>query len=123
MRFECPHEKWADCFIDVPDEWLGLHSQRYQQAGELVTAKGLRGATADFVRNLTILDHWNLPGLPANNPEGWDILQTPLPLIGWVNAVVTPLFLACFTIPKNSSSPSSPMEKGTSAAPTVSTET
>ena len=123
MRFDCPHEKWAECFIDVPDEWLGLHSQRYQEAGELVASKGLRGSTADFVRNLTILDHWNLPGLPANNPPGWDILQTPLLLIGWVNAVVTPSFLACFALPKNSSAPSSLTRKGTTVEPTELTET
>ena len=104
MRIDSPFEQWPDAWIELPDEWLGLHAQRYAEAREKSDGK-LSGAPADFAAFLGLLDNWSLPGL-TGPPDKWDYLALPLPLIAWVNSTVRPAFMGNFLIPKNSSAPS-----------------
>ena len=102
-RVDCPLSEFPDAWIDLPDQWLGEHAQRRDEAMSN-SPEGTGITLMSFAVALALLENWNLPGL-SGNPEKWDVSQLRLPLIGWVNQIVLGEFNACFEIPKVSASP------------------
>jgi hypothetical protein len=101
-RYDCPREGYEECYIELPDEWQGKHSYRYDEA----TAKADKEWSASiqtFSVALALLDDWRLPGLEGN-PEAWDFGAMSLSIIGWVNGVVIRDYMDCFVVPKVSPS-------------------
>ena len=99
-RHDCPREEYAGSYIELPDEWLGEHSYRYDEA--MAKAKDIEGETLrTFSVALALLEDWRLPGLEGN-PESWDFAKLPLSIIGWVNGVVIRSYMECFIVPKGS---------------------
>ena len=103
-RYQCPREGYQECYIDLPDEWLGEHSYRYGEAIEKAD-KAWSDTLQTFAVSLALLDDWRLPGLEGN-PESWDFAKLPLSVIGWVNGVTMGSYNQCFIFPKVSPLPS-----------------
>lgn len=104
-RRDCPWPQYSGAYIDLPDEWLGLHARRRDEAVEKARAAGLSSTIRDFAVSMALLDDWHLPGLNGN-PDRWDFDQVGLPLIAWVNSETLIDFSSCWAIPKNSLPPS-----------------
>jgi hypothetical protein len=103
MRVDCPWPEWPDSYIVLPDEWVGDHSRRYDEAVAEVERQELSGATLrNFAVALALLDDWRLPGLEGK-PELWDFSQIRLEIIGWVGTLVVSEYWKCFAVPKDSS--------------------
>lgn len=108
-----PRYEWDDfpeSYIDLPDQWLGIHAEKRDQAMERGREEGFTGTLLSFFAALELLEDFRLPGFEGP-PQNWDIRQTPLPIIARVNAAVWDSFSACFKIPKNGSGPSPTSEK------------
>ena len=104
-RIDCPLPGLEDAFVVLPDEWLGLHAQRRDQAVREAAAYDSNTLTL-FAISLAIADDWGgLPGLNGK-PENWDFAQVKIPVIAWVNETVLVDFNKAFIVPKNSLSPS-----------------
>lgn len=115
-RVGCPYPKWSAAWIELPDEWLGLHIDARDRA---VVAAGERGVEAytlqRFAAALALLEDWGeLPGLDGQ-PDRWDFFKVPAPIIGWVIGEVLDDFQEAFEVPKDLSSPS---QSGPSERPT-----
>ncbi len=104
QRLDSPIPQHADAWIELPDEWLGKHATRRDEAVESANEQGLSGTLGNFAVSLALLDNWSLPGL--NGPaDKWDFEKLPLSIITWVNgATITP-FLAASSFPLLSSMP------------------
>ena len=103
--------EWDDypgAFIELPDEFLGRHVKLYRQAMDAAEEAELPMLLARFTTAIHLLDDWKLPGVPGQNPDNWDIDQTPIQLMARVNDVTLRTFNACFDVPKGSSEPSQP---------------
>ncbi|HUW78766.1 MAG TPA: hypothetical protein VMV52_08475 [Candidatus Nanopelagicaceae bacterium] len=105
----CPFPKWAKTEITLPDEWLGIHAQRRDEAAQAGIKSGLSEKSAtlfQFALSLALLDDWKgIPGLDGP-PENWTFVDVPLEIIGWINVVCLGEFAACFEVPKKALSPS-----------------
>jgi len=113
-RYDCPREGYEESWIELPDEWLGDHSHRYDEAIKKIQPEW--GETVKtFAVSLALLDDWRLPGLEGN-PDTWDFAKMPLSIIGWVNGVVMRDYNACFFVPKVSPSVSRNGQKATTPA-------
>lgn len=113
-RFDCPHEGYEAYYIELPDEWLGEHSYRYEEASSKVEDKW-NATIRTFSVSLALLEDWRLPGLEGN-PESWDFAKMPLSIIGWVNGIVIRSYMDCFIVPKGSPSLSQNGQKETQTA-------
>ena len=103
-RVECPLPVYAEAFVILPDEWLGEHAERRDEA--VRKGQELGPTLRQFAVSVALLETWgNIPGLDGN-PEQWDFEKLPLDLIAWISASVTLDFNQCFVVPKVSSSPS-----------------
>ena len=102
-RLDCPFI--AGGWIGLPDEWLGKHIQRRDQAIE--KARELKSDTlARFAASLAILEDWGgLPGLDGNT-DNWDFTLISARLINWIKQKVEADFLSTFLFPEISSPPS-----------------
>ena len=105
----CPFERWNDLEIVLPDEWLGIHAQRRDEAAEASIESGLDKKSVtlfQFALSLALLDDWKgIPGLDGP-PENWTFEDVPLEIIAWINIVCLGEFMACFEVPKKVLSPS-----------------
>ena len=105
----CPFPKWNQVEVELPDEWLGIHAQRRDEAAVAARKTGLDEKSItlfQFALSLALLDDWRgIPGLDGP-PEKWDFEEVPLEIIGWVNQVCLAEFMSCFEVPKKVSSPS-----------------
>lgn len=102
----CPWPKWAKASVVVPDEFLGIHAQRRDKAVDEAEKNELNSTLTQFAVSLALLDDWShIPGIDGP-PEQWDFTEIPLEMIAWIIEAVLVPFLACFEIPKASSSPS-----------------
>ena len=99
MRIDYPH---GDGWIELPDEWLGAHARRRDEAIE--KSKALPATWLEFAVAMSLLDDWQLPGLPKNT-DLWDFNVMSLRMMAWVKITVLESFAACFKIPKNSLPP------------------
>lgn len=97
MRVTSPYS--PEHYIDVPDEWLGKHARRHDEAAE--RGKDLPPTWRDFAVAMALLDDWNLPGLPKN-PELWDFEGLNLHVMMWVKTAVLSSYYDCYKVPKNS---------------------
>lgn len=104
-RVGCPNPKYPKAFVELPDEWLGIHAQRRDEAAEQAEKQGHADTLTQFAVSLSLCDEWRIPGLEGK-PENWDFLELPLDMIDWVNSVVLSDFAKAFYVPKVSSSPS-----------------
>ena len=103
-QIDCPITNYPGAYIVLPDQWLGYHAQRRDQAVE--AAQNYKSGTmTQFAVSMALLEEWNIPGL-AGNPEKWDFTKLDLSIIAWVNEVVLSDFAKALTVPKGSSSPS-----------------
>ena len=101
MRIDCPWPEFEDSYIVLPDQWLGAHSARYDEA--LEKARELPSEVLrKFAIALVLLDDWRLPGIEGN-PDNWDFEQMRLELLAWVGTTVWVSYWQCFTVPKVSS--------------------
>lgn len=89
-------------WIQLPARWKGEHADRRDEAVELARELGLGNTNATFAVCLSLLDSWNLPGLPNGQIDGDGIRELDLGVIAWVNQTVWPDYQRCFVIPKNS---------------------
>jgi hypothetical protein len=85
-------------YIDVPDEWLGKHARRHDEA--VRKAKDLPATWRDFTAAMALLDDWHLPGVPKNSDE-WDFDEMSLPVMVWVRETTLGSYYECYKIPKN----------------------
>jgi hypothetical protein len=95
-KIDCPFIEGA--FISLPDEWLGKHAARRDEAISQSREKKLPDSLARFASAMALLDDWSLPGL-TGNPENWDLLCVPLNIIGWVSLEVLGDFFGCLNSP------------------------
>ena len=102
IRYDCPREGYEEFYIELPDEWLGEHTYRYDEATDKAKSEW-SDALQSFSVALSLLDDWRLPGLEGN-PDTWEFEKMPLSVIGWVNRTVIPSYMACFIVPKGSPS-------------------
>lgn len=100
----CPLPEFSEAWIELPDEWLGIHAQRRDEAVSKTegTPIGQSVTLVQFAVAMSLLENWG--GIPAlnGNPEQWDFTLLPLPLIGWINKTVLDDYLTCFEFPKAS---------------------
>ena len=117
-RIDCPLPDLEDAFVVLPDEWLGLHAQRRDQAVREAARYDSNTITL-FAISLAIADDWGgIPGLDGK-PENWDFTKVKIPIIAWMNESVLTDFNKAFIVPKNSLSPS---PSGSMAIPEEKTE-
>jgi hypothetical protein len=100
MVLTCPD--FNDVTITIPDEWLGRHAMRHEQAQD--SGKEMPAILRDFAVVMALLDDWNIPHMPAN-PDEWDIEKVPIRVMVWAREVVFKSFYKAFEVPKNSSAP------------------
>lgn len=101
-RYDCPREGYEEFYIELPDEWLGEHVYRHDEAIEKAD-KELPPTLQSFGVSLALLEDWRLPGLEGN-PQTWDFNKMPLSVIAWVNGVTLRSYNECFIVPKVSPS-------------------
>lgn len=98
----CPWPQYPDCTIELPDEWLGEHAQRRDQAIEAAAEYKSESITRLSVA-IALLENWsNLPGIDGP-PEQWDFTQVPLEILSWLDEAVLGDFAKALTVPKVSS--------------------
>lgn len=106
-RFDCPVEGHTSAYVVLPDEWLGKHALRRDDA--LKAISNLENKTVELsnaIMAVCLADEWDgIPGLEGNDPDGWRVEETPLVLLNWLAQVVIADFNASFIVPKNSSEP------------------
>ena len=100
MRIDYPH---GDGWIELPDEWLGAHARRRDEAIE--KSKALPATWLEFAVAMSLLDDWQLPGLPKNT-ELWQFDLLSLRMMAWAKITVLESYAVCFRVPKNYSPPS-----------------
>lgn len=120
MRIDCPFENWPDAWIETPDEWTGEHANKWDEALRLGHEAKLPHTWRTFSCATAVLTDWgNIPGMNGN-PDKWDFVKMKLPIVAWINDVLTTEYGRNFVIPKKkqSSSPESLLksEMMTSAA-------
>ena len=99
-RFDCPLDEFEGVWIELPDEWLGEHATRYDQAIE--DSRKLNSATmTNFAVALAIAEDWRIPGLEGK-PEAWDFGKINLSVISWISKVAITDYLMAVNVPKNS---------------------
>lgn len=86
----------------LPDEWLGEHAERRDEA--IRKSQELGPTLKQFAVSMALLEDWGgISGLDGN-PEQWDFTKMPLDVIAWISETVTIDFNQCFIVPKVSSS-------------------
>lgn len=107
----------ASITITLPEQWLGDHLIRYEQATkaadlaqgamppEVMSGMPTPGIISDFVVALCILDDWTIPNMPANM-RAWRVDKVPLQVMLWVRHTTMTSFKEALVVPKNSSAPS-----------------
>ena len=104
-RIECTLPRYEGGYVILPDEWLGIHIQRRDEAVEAAAKYNSRSLT-QFVIALALAEEWGgFPGLEGD-PQTWDVSKFPAALIFWFNRAVTWDFLLDGAIPKEPSSQS-----------------
>ena len=106
-RVQFPGADYPDAYVILPAEWLGAHLLRRDEAVRAAQAHPHANATLTVATvALALADEWGgIPGLSGDDPAHWDLTQTPLPLLLWLEVVVWRDFLMTFEVPKNSSAP------------------
>ena len=98
-----PYTAW----VEIPDEWLGAHLLRRDQA-----LKALEPYRADITLwraalSLVLADDWGgVRGLEGRDPAQWDLTITPVAVLEWLCESVFDDFARCFVVPKAPSAPS-----------------
>jgi hypothetical protein len=99
-KIECPYGGW----IGLPDEWLGIHLDRRDQAAH--SAEGLSNSQRQFAIAMVLLEDWSdLPGL-TGNPKKWDFNKIPAKLIVWLLTTILSDFDQVYHVQKKSLAPS-----------------
>lgn len=99
-----PYPLDENLYITLPDEWLGSHAMRYEKAREKASDYDMPGLLKDFILVVSILDDWNIPGMPAN-PDAWDVSQVPIKVMAWARKIALDSYRDAFAIPKKKSEP------------------
>lgn len=105
-QVDCPWGGW----IGLPDEWLGEHARRRDEARERLneqaelTKKKLPATWQNFIVAMAVLEDWDIPGL-TGNPEKWDLAAMPWAVLDWLPMVVFASIASAQQVPKNSSAP------------------
>jgi hypothetical protein len=105
-KIDCPIEGQEECWIGLPDEWLGRHILRRDQA--LAKIRESKQESELFIRfsiSMALMEDWKLPGL-GGNPEQWDLEQVNLTVMLWVSEAVLSDFGTALLVPKARSAPS-----------------
>ncbi len=106
-KIPCPAGGW----IGLPDEWLGSHALRQDEARK--KAETLPGAFQTWAVALALLEDWGeLPGLDGR-PESWDFSQKSWPLMNWIAQQVLTDLSRSLRVPK---APSARLPDGSKAA-------
>ena len=99
-RIQCTLPGYESAWVDLPDEWLGEHLRRRDEASR-AASKYRDGKITIAAISLCIVDDWGgIPGLEGKNPAGWDFLKLPIVLMVWLESVVFDDFSKVFTVPK-----------------------
>lgn len=106
----CPVEDYNDTdkqgnpvyWIRLPGRWKGEHADRKDAALAKAQELGFGETNRTFAVCLSLLDSWNLPGLPNGDITAEGVHDLDLSIIAWVNMTVWPDYQRCFLIPKNS---------------------
>ena len=102
-RIQCALPGYESAWVDLPDEWLGAHLARRDEAVR-AASKYRDGKITIAAISLCIVDDWGgIPGLEGRDPAQWDFLKLPIVLIVWLESVVFEDFAKAFTVPKASS--------------------
>jgi len=102
-RIQCALPGYEAAWVDLPDEWLGRHLARRDEAVR-AASKYRDGKITIAAISLCIVDGWGgIPGLEGRDPAQWDFLLLPIVLIVWLETVVFDDFAKAFTVPKASS--------------------
>ena len=90
-RLDCPAGGW----IGLPDEWLGAHALKQDDAKRRAQEAGLSETFQTWAIALSLLEDWgDIPGL-SGNPDKWDLSQKSWPVLNWIsNEVITDLTMA-----------------------------
>ena len=105
-RSQCALPGYESAWVDLPDEWLGEHLRRRDEASRSAS-KYRDGRITIAAISLCIVDDWGgIPGLEGRDPAQWDFLKLPIVMIVWLESVVFEDFAKAFTVPKVYSSPS-----------------
>lgn len=105
-RLDCPVSGHTDAYVILPEEWLGKHAMRRDEALR-ASAEYKNLELTNCAIAMALCEGWeNIPGIEGNDPTQWDLAETPLSIIAWLADGVIGDFNKSFVISKNSSEPS-----------------
>ncbi len=107
MRIDCPipgyNERNDDgeavYFVVIPDEWMGRHAVKRDDAFMELDKMDLPAAFRTFGVSLALAEDWNLPGMKGK--LNYDFNEMSLKIMAWVGHAVWGSFTRCYEIPKN----------------------
>lgn len=92
-------------WIGLPDEWLGKHAARRDEAVKAATEKKLPTLYLNFAVAMSLLEDWgDIPGLDGN-PEKWDFDELLWNVMAFITGFVFGDVDRAMEVPKNSSEP------------------
>ena len=79
-KIDCPYGGW----IGLPDEWLGIHARRRDEAITKAIEAKLPTVFTNFAASMAMLEDWGeLPGV-GSNAQAWDFNAFKWPVMAWV---------------------------------------
>lgn len=87
-------------FIVLPDEWLGEHAERRDQA--LIKSEDLPQTFRDFAVAVALCEDWGQIDALDGNPENWDFQKIPWALMSWIIETVLGDLNKALTVSKKS---------------------
>jgi hypothetical protein len=92
-KIECPAGGW----IGLPDEWLGKHKLRFDEAA--AKAAGLPPSFQTWAQAIAMLEDWGeLPGI--GNPEAVNFQAQSWPMMEWITRTVFADLNSALKVPK-----------------------
>jgi hypothetical protein len=107
-RIDCTVPNHQEVYVILPDEWLGKHALKRDEALKAIQAISVDSLELrNAVMALCLVEDWGgIPGLEGKDPEQWQVENLPLSVITWMTTVVIGDFNDAFRVPKNSYEPS-----------------
>lgn len=112
VKETCPLKGREETFVEIPEEWLGLHALRRSQfqtdlekEKKADDEKGILRYTIEMenaMMGLVLSDNFgNIPGCsPKDDWKKWDMTKVPLLMMRWISNTVIGSFNKTFEIPK-----------------------
>ncbi len=88
-------------WVEIPDEWLGAHLLRRDQATKALEPYRADATLWRAALSLVLADNWGgVRGLEGHDPAQWDLTITPVAVLEWLCESVFDDFARAFVVPK-----------------------